>query len=56
MSQSKWNEQIQLLTLNPESQTITQVVSKLPCVTHYMLWQSRKLMRVKGLLAMPDSK
>ena len=55
-SQSKQNEQIQLLTLVSESWTITEIVTKFPCVTRYMVRQSRKLLKEKGLLAMPDSK
>ena len=54
--QSKQNEQIQLMTLVSESWTITEIVTKFPCVTRYMVRQSRKLLKEKGLLAMPDSK
>ena len=47
---------IQLLTLGPESWTITQAVTKLPCVKYYMTQQSWTLLKEKELLAIPDSK
>ena len=55
-SPSKRDEKIQLLTLGPESWTITQAVTKLPCVKYYMIQQSWKLLKEKELLAIPDSK
>ena len=55
-SPSKRDEKIQLLTLGPESWTITQAVTKLPCVKYYMTQQSWKLLKEKELLAIPDSK
>lgn len=55
-SPSKRDEKMQLLTLGPESWTITQAVTKLPCVKYYMIQQSWKLLKEKELLAIPDSK
>ena len=55
MSQYKIDEEIKLLTLVLELETITHTVTKFPSTTQSMVLQCRKLMKKKGLILMPLS-